>query len=221
MKLVSVLMARSVWLFDFGQFNPKGLNLWPVCEWLVGKYHFSAYPKNLLDLSSDEKALAFKAGSFINSKGENILISLSIYNNGLTAENYSSTADTDEFLQQAAGEISKNFGMTVPKNVGRGYISQLDIESDFSVLGLNPKLLGLMELLSSSVTTIDGKPRKFDFGGLHFWTEDTNPATSPSYFRFERKIGLPFSSKRYFSQAALKTQEHLEFLTVLEKTLKA
>lgn len=220
MKLISVPMARSIWMFDLAEFNPKGLNLWPVCEWLIEKYHFSAYPKNLLDLSP-EKTLTFKAGSFVNSKAENVLISLTIFNNGLSAETISSTDDSDEFLQQAAGEISKNFGMTVPPSVARGYVSQLEIESKISLSGANPTLAKLIDLLSASVSPADGKPRKYDFGVLQFWTEDTNPATSPAYFRFERKIGLPFSSNRYFSQSALKTHEHLEFLKAFENAFKS
>src|SRR6266849_755119 len=102
MKLISVLLARSVWLFDISQFNPKGLNPWPAYEWLIEKYGFSAHPKNLLDVSSNEKAQVFKAGSFVNPKGENVLVSLSLYDNGITAEASASTDDAEDFLQQAA-----------------------------------------------------------------------------------------------------------------------
>jgi len=215
MNLVSVVLARSVWIFDLGEFNPKGINLWPVCERLIQKYRFARYPKNILDLS-EEKTLAFKAGTFINSKGVNVLMGLSVFNNGLTADASSSTDDSDEFLQQIAGSIAQEFGLVVPQNVGRVYLSQLDIESEFSLPALNPALARLAAMLSSSVATVDGKPRRFDFGAIHFWNEDTNPVTSPAYFRFERKVGLPFSSNRYFSQAALKTQEHLQFLQNFE-----
>jgi hypothetical protein len=220
MKLVSVLLARSVWLFDFGQFNPKGLNLWPLCEWLIERYRFAAYPKNVLDLSSDEKALAFKAGSFVNSRGENVLVSLSIYANGIIAEASSSTDDAEEFLQQAAGLIYELFGMKVPPNAGRAYVSQCEIESQFSLSAFKPELAQFAEALSATVATVDGKSRDFDFGVLQLWSDDTNPTTAPALFRFERKIGLPFSSNRYFSQAALKTHEHLEFLDALENIFK-
>jgi hypothetical protein len=208
-------MARTVWLFDLTQFNPKGLNLWPVCEWLIKKYRFASFPKNLLDVNS-EKALTFQAGSFVNSKGENVLVSLAVYNNGLAADVSSSTDDSDEFLKEVAAEISKNFGLSVPSSAGKAYVSQLEAEFQFSLAAVNPKLASLAELLSATVKPIDGKRKEFDFGVLHLWTEDTNPTTSPAPFRFERKIGLPFSSNRYFSQAALKTQEHREFLERFE-----
>lgn len=218
MKLVSVLLARSVWLFDFTEFNPKGLNLWPAFEFLTSKYHFASTPKNILDVD-EEKALAFKAGNFVNSKGDNVLVSLKIFNNGITAEASSTTDDSDEFLQQAAGLVAKEFALSLPPKVGRAYLSQLEVETEFPLRSLNPGLAQFADLLSSSVSTFDGKPRQFDFGVLQLWTSDVNPATSPAYFRFERRLGLPFASNRYFSQAALKTKEHLEFLGKLKIVL--
>jgi hypothetical protein len=95
-------------------------------------------------------------------------------------------------------------------------VSQLDVEMQFSLAAVNPRLEKLAIMLSSDVKPIDGKRRDFDFGVLNLWTEDVNPATSPAYFRFERKIGLPFSINRYFSQAALKTDQHLRFLAAFE-----
>jgi hypothetical protein len=219
MKLIVVSMARTVLLFDFAEFNPKGLNLWPACEWLVKKYQFASSPKNLLDLNSD-KALSFQAGSFVNSKHENILVSLAIYSNGLSADVSSSTDDSDEFLNEVAAGLSKEFGLTVPSNAGRAYVSQLDVEMQFSPHAVNPRLSILADLLSATVKPIDGKRKEFDFGALHLWTEDVNPLTSPAPFRFERKLGLPFSSNRFFSQAALKTNEHRDFLQEFEAAFR-
>lgn len=219
MKIHSVALARVIWLFDFAEFNPKGLNLWPLCEWLIGKYRFSGYPKNLLDLDS-EKALSFQFGSFINSNKENVLISLSVYNNGLAANASSSTEDAEQFLQQLAVLVNEQFAMKVPSNLRRGYVSQLEVESNFILRGLNPVLPNFAELLAKNASTLDGKSRQFDFGVLQLWSDDVNPATSPAYFRFERKVGLPFSSNRFFSQAALPTRDHREFLASFEKALE-
>ena len=220
MRLISVSLARTVWFFDLAQFNPKGINLWPVCESLVKKYQFSAYPKNLLDTNA-EKAPAFVAGSYINSAGTNIVVSLSVYNNGLAAEASSSTDDSDAFLQEVVTTTVKDFDLVTPPSGGKIHVSQLDVElPDFSVAAINPELQRLAAMLSDRVATVDGGRRNFEFGTLHFWTEDTNPATSPAIFRFERKIGLPFSSNRFFSQAALRTQEHLEFLQHMEESFK-
>ena len=219
MKQIAVLLARSVWQFDMAQLNPGGMNLWPACEWLIKKYQFAVHPKNILDVNN-EKALAFQAGAFINSKGSDVLVSLAVFANGFVVDASSSTDDSDEFLQNVATEISQNFRLTVPPNIGKAYISQVEVESQFSLAAVDPKLLTLAESLDAKVRTVDGKPRRFDFGVLQFWTEDVNATTAPAYFRFERKLGLPFSSNRYFSQAALRTKEHYAFLEELEIAFK-
>jgi hypothetical protein len=219
MKLLSVVLARTAWLFDFGQFNPKGLNLWPVCERLIEKYHFAAHPKHLLDLDED-KSLAFKVGSFTNAKRESVTINFSIYNNGLAVDAYSSTDDSADFLQQVTGFVATEFGLIIPPDVYRLSLSQLEVESEFALSAVHPALLTIAQTLSSCASTVDGKPRNFDFGALQLWAEDWNPTTAPAYFRFERKIGQPFSSNHYFSQAALKTQEHFELLKLFEDAFK-
>jgi hypothetical protein len=216
MEIISVALARTILLFDVSQFNPKGLNLWPVCEKLIEKYHFAKAPKNLLDLD-EQKALSFKFGSFVNSKGVDISISFSIFNNGFVLDSLSSTDDTDECLDGIIEWVARDYGLKLPPGAGRGYLSQLELESNFSFAKINPQVASLMKTLSTTVPTVDGKPHNFDFGVLQFWTDDVNPATSPAYFRFERKIGSPFHLNRYFSQAALKTNDHKDFLGQFEK----
>lgn len=215
MKQIVVAMARTIWVFDLALFNPKGLNLWPVCEWLIKEYRFASFPKNVLDFNA-EKGLAFQAAPFINSKGENVLVALSVFNNGLVAEASSSTDDSEAFLEKVTTEISKTFGLTVPSGFGRAYVSQLEVELRLSLAAINPKLGEIAEFLSGSVQPYDGKPRNYNFGALQFWTEDVNPATSPAYFRLERKVGAPFSRNHYFSQSALKTHEHRALLERIE-----
>jgi len=214
MKLISVTLARTVLQFELNQVT-QGRDLWPVCQELIERYHFAGAPKNVLDLD-DQKALSFKQGSFVNRKNVGVSISMSIFSNGLVVDAFSSTDDTDEFLEEILHWVENDFGLVVPAGAGRAYVSQLDVESDFSFVKFHPQVAELVESLRYMVSTVDGKERAFDFGILQFWTEDVNPATSPAIFRFERKIGLPFSSNRYFSQAALTTSNHIEFLEAFE-----
>jgi hypothetical protein len=218
MKLISVALARTVLQFELNQVS-QGRDLWPVCQELIERYHFAGAPKNALDLD-DQKALSFKQGSFVNSKDLSVSVSISIFSNGLVVDALSSTDDTDEFLEEIQQWVAEDFGLVVPPGAGRAYVSQLDVESDFSFVKFHPQVAELAEAMTHMVSTVEGKPRTFDFGVLQFWTEDVNPATSPAIFRFERKIGLPFASNRYFTQAALKTIDHMAFLDALEALAK-
>lgn len=219
MRRISTLMARTVWYFDLGEFNPKGLNLWPMCEALVAKYKFVEAPKSLLDLNA-EKALAFRFGSFKTGKGEAISISLAVYNNALTADSLSDTEDSEQFLQEVSRWMAADFGLTVPDRLEKGYLSQLDIEMDFSLATFSPSLNQFAERLTNSVKSVMGPHTKFDFGALQFWSNDPNQTTAPAMFRFERKIGIDVKKNRYFTQAPLTTSGHIEFLAAFEAAFK-
>ena len=218
MKLIAITLARTVLLFDLTQFT-KGLNLWPVCERLVEKYKFAKSPKNALDLD-EQKALAFKVGSFLNSRKQNVTVSLSIYSNGISVDAQTSTKDTDELVDEVLAMVSSDFSLSLPPGSKRVYVSQAELEMDLSVGKLNPQLPKLIAEISRRTQSINDRPKSYDFGVLQFWAEDVNPATSPAYFRLERKVGSPFSSNRYFTQSALTTSDHIELITELAGILE-
>jgi len=63
-------------------------------------------------------------------------------------------------------------------------------------------------------------PREFDFSRIGFASEDLSKALAPIAFTFERRLQQPFSANRYYSEAPLQTDEHIELLDMLEGILK-
>jgi hypothetical protein len=53
---------------------------------------------------------------------------------------------------------------------------------------------------------------------IELWPDQAQ-ALKPANFSFQRKIGEPSSSDRYWSQAAVPTDRHLELLEELEAIL--
>jgi hypothetical protein len=220
MKILFVALARSVWLFDTNLLNPKGLSLQPVYEKIGEKYKFAKAPKNALDFD-EQKALSFKAGTFVNSKGTPVVIGFTMYGDGLVADALSSTDDSTEFLVELTNWMIRDYGLTLPSSVKKTWVSQMDVECETPLVKLNPKLTKLLQSIESRVKPVDGKPRQFDVAGLHFWTEDITKFGAPAILKFERKWQAPFSANHYFSQAPLETREHIELLNELELLLKA
>ena len=218
MNILYVGLARSIWLFDFSLLNPKGLSLQGVIDGLKQRYQFAKAPKNALDLD-ERKALAFRSGTFVNSKRVPVLTAFTIYNDGFAAETLASTDDSTEFLVEVEGWIKNEFGLIVPQPVKKAYVGQIDFESEVPLLGVNPQLAGFIKSIEDRYTPPDGKARHFDFAGISFWTEDANLPLAPAILKVERKIGSPFSSNHYFSQTPLETQQHIELLHELEQLL--
>jgi hypothetical protein len=220
MKVLFVGLARSIRLFNTSLLNPFGLSLQPVFDQLARKYSFAQFPKHPLDYD-DQKALTFKSGTFLNSKNVPVMVSFSIYNDGVVANTTSSTDDSDDFLVEVMDWINGEFGLRPPSDVRQAYLSQIDVEFPTPLIQLNPKLNSLLTLIQRRVTNSDGKMREFSFTGISFWTEDINKPNAPAPIKFERKFSAPFSTNHYFSQAPMKTSEHLKFLDELEEILKS
>jgi hypothetical protein len=219
MKILFVGLARSIWLFDTNLMNPKGLSLQPVFEKISEKYKFAKAPKNALDFD-EQKALSFKSGTFVNSKGTSVLIGYTVYSDGLVVDTMSSTDDSTEFLVEVTNWMNQDYGLTLPSGIKKIWLSQMDVECETPLVKLNLRLPKFLKFIESRVKPADGNPRQFDVGGLDFWTEDVNKPGAPVMVKFERKWQAPFSANHYFSQAPLETREHIELLNELELLLK-
>ena len=113
MELLSVLTARSVWLFDLAELNPGGKSVFPeLFDWLKETYNFEKAPKSVED-ADPTKALVFSRGKY--QAQEEIFVhvaELKLYNDGLIATTQSSTRDTDAFLDDVLKTASQEFSLS-------------------------------------------------------------------------------------------------------------
>lgn len=221
MKLLSVKQARSIWLANIADLNPRGLNLFGLIMPIVTKYNFQIYPDKPIDIiEKDVLEINFKGGNFQRDPKNNIAINLTIFNDGIVADTRSSTKDSDTFLDQFLNYISNEFGLSPYQEIVRSkiYVSELWVQTDKNLNALNPKLDKFVKHITSSIEGHSYHPIAYETSSIMFWTDPvvTNP---PTPFRFERIIDRPFSENRYYSSAPLQTDVHLEILEELESIL--
>jgi hypothetical protein len=220
MELLNVAKARSIWLFDLNDLNPRGKHLIPeLLDWLREAYAFLKFPASFEDQEADTKALAFLHGNFQLRDEYFIEADLRIYNDGLVADTRSSTDDTDLFLKDVVESATKEFSLNYQPSLIRKrlYASELNVRCDHALNNLNPKLEKLGRKLSSLAKTNLPAPI-FELSSIAFWTEPIQGAAGPS-FRLERKLNTSLSENRYYSSAPLKTDEHLQLLQDIESLL--
>ncbi len=219
MKLLSIVAARSIWVADMNDFNPKGRRLYEIfLPFLLDVYKFKTYPdpRKLIDLAKD--GLTFQAGEVKGIEGELINVNLNIFNFGMIADTTSSTADSDTFLETLLIQLQENFNLPHYKNIIRmkNYLSQLVVTTDKLLSVINPKLTEISKYLSDNV--VGFQQPVYEMAGVSFWADPVN-AVNPTPFSFERQASKPFSENRYFSAAQLQTDKHLELLDKLEGIL--
>lgn len=213
MRLLSIHLARSVWLCHIFEFNPKGKSLYSAIPLLIDSYKFKKFPSQT-DMPDSAKGIKFEDGEFKNSEGDVVSLDFTIYNDGLVADTRSSTKDTDAVLVEILTKMSENFDLPNYEQIIRKktYLSQLYITTDKSLELINPKLKEISRYLSDSLS------HPFEAGGISFWPDQTM-RINPASFTFERMLNVPFAEKKYYSSAGLQTEKHLELLDKLEKIL--
>ena len=218
MELKSVLLARSIWLFDSDEINPHGKDIKQVLRAIGERYHFTKYPKEDKDFigigNSPKDGAEFVGGTF-----RDLVVGLTVFDDGIVAETRSSTDDTDTFVEDLLQWLVIQFGFVYERGTvgSKSYVSQLLVTTDRSVAALNPKLAGFAEKLAS-LTSTENNSVVYEPGGIIFRSDPANKI-SPSFFTFDRRAGVPFRENKYFSQAPLRTQVHLDMLSELENIL--
>jgi len=214
MKLLSVNLARSIWLFSIQELNPRGKSLYSAIPLLLKLYNFkkmTPQPPEILDFS---KGIKFEEGEFRNKQGEIIDISFTAYNDGITVDTRSSTKDSDDFLHEMLRKLSEEFKLINYKQIDikNKYISQLYFTTENKLELLNPRLKDFSECIGQIIS------HPYELGSISFWADHTK-GINPPHFTFERVMNVPFSENKYFSSSGLQTDNHLELLDKLENII--
>lgn len=217
MEKLKIISARSTWLFDIDDLNPRGRNiLGELIDWAKIRYNFSASPSSPADLDKESKGLVFKGGSFPIGD-ETIHVEVSVFTDGLAGNSYSSTRDTEAFLEDMLNSAAKEFSLKYKPDMIRNKVplSELDVRLDQPISRLNSKL----ESFAKKISAISPIPADFQAGGIGFWADTSQSALKLSAFAIERKVNAPFSENRFYSRASLHTDDHLRLIGELEQLL--
>jgi hypothetical protein len=213
MKLQSIQVAKTTWLMDVGETNPRGKNIFTdFVPAMVSEFHFKTVPQEGGDFKDGMK---FSLGTFITSAGDAIQVAFALYSDGVAADTYSSTDASEEFLNEVARLFIEMGYVFDPSMIRKKiYLSQLFLSCDKPLTGLNPKLIDFAKRISE--TTGLGIP--YATSAIEFWP-DQSRVFKPANFGLQKRAGDDPEDNRYWSQAPLQTRDHLKLLDELEAIL--
>jgi hypothetical protein len=219
MELLNVVTARAIWLFDINELNPRGRSIFPeLFEWLEKEYRFGKAPQSTTDMD-ETKGFAFSGGTFPVKQKGSVNVELKIYNDGLVANSWSSTHDTEAFLESCLRSAAEEFSLSFKPEIIRRkmYLSELNVKSIFQLGGINPMLSQLRDKLSDLVPG-NSKP-SFEVGGITVSPVQGMTPQLLSPFRLERKKNTSPEEHKYYSTAPLHTDDHLKLLDWFEQNV--
>jgi hypothetical protein len=212
MILLNVRTARSIWIVDSRDLNPRGIDITPLLSAVRDRYKFQIFPKpgEPVDESSKD-GIVFGNGSFSG----NTVVKATIFSDGIVVDTTQSTDLSEAFLADVLQFISTQFGLTYsPDMVQRKiYLSEVIVRA---TKNLN-RLFAPVSVIAQELNTMTGL--LFEPFGFGFAMDTTTSTARPTLFKFEQEAHKPFSQNRYYSSAPLRTTAHLELLNKLEELL--
>lgn len=220
MELLNIVRARSIWLFDLRDINPRGKYLeLALISWLKDYYTFTKYPSSLTDIDQTRgSGLVFSGGSFYLREDLPLNVDLSIYNDGLVGDTRSSTSDTDAFVANVISSAVEKFDLVFHQEMIRRklYVSELHVRSNRPLSRINPRLETFTSRLASLMGT--QKDARLEPSSIGFWPAEPAPEGALRFI-FERQLNTSASEQRYYSSAPLQTDDHLQLLNEFEDLL--
>lgn len=219
MQLLSIGVARSVWLFDVNELNPTGKNIFPdLLIWVGEKYAFQTFPKSIGEMDTEQKGYIFKNGHFGNSES-GVMVNFSFFGDGFVAETWASTEKTDAFLEDLLRSVAIRYGLTYTASTVRTkqYVSEINVRLDNPLENLNPRILQFCAKLNSFFHK--RHLPQFEMTGMVFAPDTSATSYKPPGLMIERKMGVPFSEGRFWSKSPFTTADHLAALEEFEALL--
>ena len=216
MELAKVALARSTWLFDTGEWNPKGKRLIPVVtEAIKSRYRFLQYPTRVEDLDLT-RGIKFRQGGFTSGDSE-FSVDLEVFNDGVVASSQASTDTSDAFLEDLLAWLREQFSLGNENYIlktKRTYRSELVVFSPkLALYEASEKFIHVSGILSEAFG--NSEDEKFEAEAIAFGSDPNHR----NAFTLERRIQSPFSDHKYYSSAYLPTDKHLVTLEKIEEIL--
>jgi hypothetical protein len=187
------------------------------------RYGFVDVPESLFELEvSETRAATFRHGKFTYDDSRSVLISqLEVYTNWVIATTQSSTDDADAFLRDIITWFSGTF-FTVITTSHLTYLSQLEVALA-ALYGDRASFLDRARVTFASALASYNKTEppdvKMSGFSLHYDTTQRPHDVAATPFTIERRVGQPYNNNVYYSQAPLKTMDHVALLTEIERGL--
>jgi hypothetical protein len=216
-QLSAILMARVIAFFEVAEINPPGGFFFPeLTKELVERFNFQKYPKTFEEWTS-EKGSQF----FFGRLGKIAVDNVTLFNNGIQVDTHSGTNDSKKILLDTLEWASTKFGFSYkPELIRRwAYLSGLTFETQVQILS-TPALDNLATRTSRALSEVAGEPMVYMATSQTVGHDPLVKKYGRASFSIQRRIDVPFSDNKYFSEAPLPSDVHISLLEQFEADVR-
>jgi hypothetical protein len=214
MEVVSILVARAIFMFELDSLNPVGRKT-PAenHQLLQTRYGFVNYPKSAADVTADKGAEFFSG-----RMGDIAIEKVTLFHNGIVVDTRSSTENSESVLLDILDQAQQILASKVIVT-RKQFVSQFSFKSAMRFDNLNPVLTKIAKVVSEELSRGLRQPCIVEPSAVKVTTDLTQIRVSPALFTIERREETPFFENTYFASAPLRTGLHMELVEEFEKSI--
>lgn len=216
MRISAVTLARTIALIDVLDLNPRGhVPYSGIVNELVGRYGFQKWPQSLQEFD-EQKGVEFLAGQWKDVAIDKFVI----FNTGIVAETRASTDVSRQIIEDALATGRESLGLSFEEGMIKrwGYVSDVTFYSDVSLLAVfSHPLARIAEAIGHEVSKATGENLEFQPISLSIGHDPLVRKYTLAPFSLARRVEVPFSENKYFSEAPLPTDIHIKLLEQFER----
>jgi hypothetical protein len=217
-QLSAILLARALAFFEVVDINPPGGLFFPdLTRELLQRFNFQKYPRNF-DEWKDDKGAIFASGKL----GKVTVDNLTLFNNGIQVDTHSGTDESKRILEETLQWAREKLGFSYRTDlkIRWAYVSNLTFVTDVPILS-NPPLDNLAERTSRAMAEVVGNPIVYMPTAQSIGHDPLTVKWGRAPLSIQRRLEVPFSDNKYFSESPLPTDVHINLLKQFEADVKA
>lgn len=218
MQLAAVLLARVLGFIEVYDLIPRGKLFLPeIVPQIVERYKFQKFPQTI-EQFDESKGIEFVGGKI----GDQVIDKFVVWNTLIVVETRSSTSDSKKILEELLVWGAERFGLNYkPGMIKRfAYVSDVSFHSDVPILDVSPALGKLAVKTSKALSEIWQEPVQFEPLNLVVGHDPAARKYPIASLTITRRAEARFSENKYYSEAPLPTDMHLEMLREFEDEVK-
>lgn len=215
MKISAILLSRVLAFIDTAELRPTGgLHAPEFVEEVAKQFQFQKFPQTLEEFNV-QKGMEFLTGRV----GKRAIGKLVIWPNVLVIEGRSNTTECKEMLNEILHWAVMKFDLNFSSEMITRYafVSDLSFTSEASLLTFDPLLAKIADRVSASLSELWHEPLHYELFDFKIGHDPLSRKWGVAPFQIARLAEHKFTENKYFSEAPLPTDLHIELLEQYEK----